>query len=286
MSTLHSWQGLGRAAREHSGVLRWLPAVPGVPLSPDEDGPPGRPWQVDDPPEDRELAADGIRLWLLPEAAVPAFAERLGGVGVLSAAERARMARLRTSGARRRYFGARLLSRFALSEAAPVPPADWSFTTGRYGRPEPVRPPGGLRFNLSHTRGMLACVVSRGRACGVDIERAAAPSETLQALQARFAPAERAALAALRPGPRATQVMAYWVLKEAYLKALGTGLLRAPDSFVLSAPHEPPVRVYDPPGTLRPQWHLSLLHPGPEHVLAVATDGAAPGPLRLTRISG
>ncbi|WP_333767291.1 4'-phosphopantetheinyl transferase family protein [Streptomyces sp. IBSBF 2435] len=249
---------------------------------------------------------DPTRLWLLPEHAVARFAVEVGGLRLLTAEERARHARLPTAGARRRYLGARLLSRHALSADTGLPPGDWRFRRGVDGRPEPEPAAGGLRFNLSHTAGLIACVVTRNRACGVDVERTPAAPEAVGALGRRLAAAERAELAALGPAERRGRLSELWVLKEAYLKALGTGLTRDLAGFSFapsgaagctSSDHGPGDRttirpagritVDDPeqaPGECD-RWCFDLLHPGPDHVLAVAAVDGRPGALHCTDLS-
>jgi 4'-phosphopantetheinyl transferase len=84
------------------------------------------------------------------------------------------------------------------------------------------------------------------------------------------------------------------VLKEAYLKALGTGMHRGLDgfSFAPSAPYGADgarrITVHDPdqPGPAGDGWWFDVLHPGPEHVLALAVEGANPGVLSRTDLSG
>ena len=99
-------------------------------------------------------------VWLLPEADVDDWGRR--GEAMLSADERARCSRLLTASARRRCVGARLLSRSVLAERAGTDPARLSFTVGAFGRPE-LRPnPWRLRFNLTHSEGLIACAVTAG----------------------------------------------------------------------------------------------------------------------------
>lgn len=232
------------------------------------------------------MDADPTHLWLLPEHAVKRFAARLNGLRLLTAEERGRLDRLPTVGARRRYLGARLLCRYALSARTGRPLDGWRFRRGGYGRPEPEPAYDGVRFNLSHTDGLIACVVTQGRACGVDVERT--PASAAGRLTRHFAAAEQAELAALAPGGRAARVSELWVLKEAYLKALGTGLHRSLAGF--SFPPRTPqgrIRVDDPerPPQASARWWFDLLHPGPGHILAVAAEDGHPGALRRIDLS-
>jgi 4'-phosphopantetheinyl transferase len=152
-----------------------------------------------------------------PEAIARDFA-------VLEPGERERAGRFRFDSDRRAYVAAHALLRRALSHHAPVEPADWRFSADPGERPEilaPARAPR-LRFSLSHTRSVVACAIVPELDVGFDVEDLAreAPLEVAE----RFAPFERAALAALGPGPREDRFFAYWTLKEAYMKARGLGL--------------------------------------------------------------
>jgi 4'-phosphopantetheinyl transferase len=74
---------------------------------------------------------------------------------------------------RRRFLLTRALVRTMLSRYAAVAPAEWAFITNVHGRPEILDRPRGvpdLRFNLSHTDGLIACAVTIGREVGIDVE--------------------------------------------------------------------------------------------------------------------
>ncbi|WP_405012847.1 4'-phosphopantetheinyl transferase family protein [Kitasatospora sp. NBC_01539] len=231
-------------------------------------------------------ARDG-HLWLLPEPAVEAFAARHGGAALLGPDERAHLARLRREASRRRFLGGRVLARYALSARSGRPLDGWRVRAGDDGRPEPEPAGDGLRFNLSHTDGMVACLVTAGGTCGVDVEPAVAGPDAVRHLPRHFAPAERAALAVLPEGERPAGIAAYWVLKEAYLKAVGTGLRRELSGFSFSPPAVTPIRLTDP---LRPvaenaAWHFELLSPAPGFVLAAAVQGGRGGRIHRTLIA-
>ncbi|KMS68703.1 hypothetical protein ACM01_37950 [Streptomyces viridochromogenes] len=187
-----------------------------------------------------------------------------------------------------RRVAARLLARHALSDRSGLPVGSWRFRTTEGGRPEPDSPAGcGLRFNLSHTDGLIACVVTDGgRACGVDTEGSPAGPDALAHLPRHFALPERAALRAMEDdAARAARVAAYWVLKEAYLKALGTGLRRELSSIAFTGLTGPRIHLDD---VQRPSahWHFDLVHPTPHHVVAVATEHTEGSGLLTTTLTG
>lgn len=225
-------------------------------------------------------------LWLLPEGAVDGFAAALGGTRLLTPAERDALDRRLTRGARRRYLGARLLCRYALSAGTGRPVDRWRFTRGVHGRPEPEPADQGVRFNLSHDDGLIACVVTQGGGCGVDVAPTTASGELLAHLGRCLGPDERAQLVGAAPGARAALASELWVLKEAYLKALGTGLIRGMGSFTVVRGAGSRVAVRDPqqPGA-DARWWFDLIRPGPRHVLAVATEHGRPGALRRIDLS-
>lgn len=227
-------------------------------------------------------------LWLLPEAATGAFVARMGGTALLTDDERARCERPLAPGSRLRRAAALLLARHALGAVSGLPAAAWRFRPTPDGRPEPCAPAGtGLRFNLSHTDGLIACVVTdAGRACGVDAERSPAGPDAVAHLPRHFAAPERADLAALTDErARAARVAAYWVLKEAYLKALGTGLRRTLSGFAFTGLPGPRIEVHDS-GRPLAGWQFDLIRPTPQHVVAVATERSRPGGLRTVTNSG
>ncbi|KQV19134.1 MULTISPECIES: 4'-phosphopantetheinyl transferase superfamily protein [unclassified Kitasatospora] len=231
------------------------------------------------------VGIDG-HLYLLAEASVDRFAERYGGDALLTREERLRMARQRTEAARRRFLGARLLSRHALSDRDGRPVGEWRFRTSPAGRPEPEPDGHALRFNLSHTDGLVACLVTEGGSCGVDVERTPARPDAVTHLPRWFAPAERGELSHLTAG-LATGVAAYWVLKEAYLKAIGTGLRRELDGFAFSAPWRAPIRLTDPtlPAGEASRWRFELVNPAPGFVLAAVVENGVAGRLHRTWVS-
>src|SRR4051794_4279939 len=85
-------------------------------------------------------------------------------LGRLSEAERARHARFRFDDDRHTYLVAHALVRSALAQLAGVEVGALGFVSGEHGRPEISAPAAALafRFNLSHTRGLVACAFSRG----------------------------------------------------------------------------------------------------------------------------
>jgi 4'-phosphopantetheinyl transferase len=180
---------------------------------------------------------------------------------------------------RRECLATRLLVRSVLSRYVDVSPSDWRFGINAHGRPEIDQPAHArfLRFNLSHSDGVVACVVSSHHEIGVDLERIGR-RVPLEVAESHFAASE---LDDLRTVPRDEQprrFLEYWTLKEAYMKARGAGLslpLRQ-CAFDLSRPARPIVRFSPGLDDDAAAWQFERVLIG-EHLAAVAARrGATP----------
>lgn len=145
---------------------------------------------------------------------------------LLNAAERERCARYAFMRNRIESTAARALARSALSRYAPIAPRDWTFGSGEHGKPEIVGPAGAppLHFNVSHTEGLVACLVARGRAVGVDVEFLGRRSDIALLARRCLSAAEQRSLWALPQTAQPQRFLVHWTLKEAYLKARGIGI--------------------------------------------------------------
>lgn len=92
------------------------------------------------------------------------------------------------------------------------------------------------------SRGTLSAVALGATRIGIDVERvgraADIPAHVLH-------PVEIAWLASLAPEDRARGFARLWTLKEAYLKALGTGLARDTRTFAVALADPAPVTIQD-----------------------------------------
>ncbi len=208
---------------------------------------------------------------------------------LLSPDEHERMARLVFERDRRSFLITRALVRTMLSRYAPVRPAAWAFIENVHGRPEILDRPRGvpdLRFNLSHTDGLIACAVTIGREVGVDVEHTRRRL-THDVAGRFFAPREVTDLKALPADQQDTVFFDYWTLKEAYIKARGFGLALplADFAFTLAPPSAPRITfepsLEDDPAT----WQFVQDWPTPVHRLALAVRRDGPDlPIRIRRI--
>ncbi len=217
--------------------------------------------------------ADQARVWIVLTDET-ALAERLESFcGVLSADERSDVQRFIQPGDRVRFVLGRALARVMLSQFASVHPRAWRFRVTSHGRPELDM--GGdlarIRFNVSHTRGLVACAVAPDRDVGVDVEYVDRHL-THDVAGRYFSPLELADLEALPAAEQARAFFDYWTLKEAYIKARGLGLAIPLHhfSFVLR-PGTPPIIRFAPElADDAASWQFVQSSPTPAHRLAVA----------------
>lgn len=218
------------------------------------------------------------------------WAEAPRSLALLDDEERARHERYMFEHSKREFRAAHALVRTVLSEHHPeVAPTAWRFVKNEYGRPsiDPAVLRTELRFNLSHTDGMLCLLVAHGRDVGVDVEDALRDRRTVEVADRFFAESEVRALRALPEAQQNQRFFAYWTLKESYIKARGMGLAIPLDGFAFSIEDEEQPRETDVPRVLRDRvslrceqvvhddgarWAFTRARLSERHVAAVAIE--------------
>lgn len=118
----------------------------------------------------------------------------------------------------------RAFVRDLLAYYADVGPSDWRFDKGEKDKPEIVNPPLPLRFNLSHTKGLIICAVTLEDDIGCDVENTTRNNDVLSIANRFFSPSETKELFSLPEEYQRDRFFDYWTLKESYIKAWGLGL--------------------------------------------------------------
>lgn len=221
------------------------------------------------------VAEDEVRVHLVDVAPGAAAVARLGAW--LSEDEQARARRFHFRADADRFVVSRAALRAILAAELGIAPGEVAFAYGAHGKPE-LAPPldaSGLRFSASHSGRFALHAVARGRPVGVDIERLR-PVADLEAIAARtFSPRERAALGGLSGEAWQRGFFAAWTRKEAYVKALGTGLSHPLERFTVSLVPGLPARlehVEDDPGGPE-RFALEAIDPDPAYAAALAVAG-------------
>ena len=235
------------------------------------------------------LPFNAVHVDLVDAGDPEAWAQHEAYLALMSPDEHERMARFIFDRDRRQFLLTRALVRTMLSRYAAVPPAAWTFIANVHGRPEILDRPRGvpdLRFNLSHTDGLIACAVPIGREIGVDVEHI--QRRLTHDIAGRFfAPREVSDLKALPESEQPRAFFDYWTLKEAYIKARGFGLALPLADFAFTlAPPAPPRIAFEPSLDDDPEtWQFAQDWPTPHHRLglAVRREGADL-PVRIRKV--
>ena len=183
---------------------------------------------------------------------------------LLSGSEMARLERFHFDVHKKLFLVSHALVRTALSRYADIQPEAWEFSEGEFGRPEISTdckaPP--LRFNLSHTEGLAALVVSMDRDCGVDVERLHRVKDLAGVAERVFTQRECDDVLPREGDDLQGRFTDYWTLKEAYMKARGKGFQLPPHTFgvMRDSANESVATLDIPPGfdDDATAWHLSL----------------------------
>ena len=229
------------------------------------------------PPPERLMAShDEIQVWRMNLDRPASEVQELRGV--LSEDETARAARFVFDRHRARFIVGRASLRRILARYLGQAPERLNFGYGHRGKPFLKTGSDGnrLRFNLSHSGELALLAVIRARRIGVDVERIREVREHLRLAGRYFAPGEVAAIRALPPEVQYQAFFNCWTRKEAYIKALGTGLACPLDGFEVSLTPGTPaalLRVNDDPNASS-EWFMKALDPGPGYVGALALKGA------------
>lgn len=167
----------------------------------------------------------------------PHRAREEAALGWLDGEERSRRNRIRHDGRRRQYTLCRAALRAVLYRRLGCGNDVLSFGESERGKPHALLrgAPAPVSFSVSHSgvHGLIA--VARAGRIGVDVEERS-PRRDFDALMAAvLTPDERAEIEAASADQRHGRFYALWTIKEALVKALGTGL-----AFDLAAFEVPP----------------------------------------------
>ncbi|MDP2646773.1 MAG: 4'-phosphopantetheinyl transferase superfamily protein [Desulfobacterales bacterium] len=180
---------------------------------------------------------------------------------------------------RHQYLVARAVVRATLSRYADVAPRCWRFSRNDHGKPEILSPEifSQLRFNLSHTRGLIVCAIALNQDIGVDVEDTERRGKPMEIADRFFSPEEVSDLRHLSEERKLDRFFDYWTLKESYIKARGMGLSVPLDQFSFHFSANKTLRIsFDPrlPGNPH-HWQFWLLKPTRHHkaALSVCHDG-------------
>jgi len=190
--------------------------------------------------------------------------------------ERVREERFIAPGARREFLVGRSIVRQTLSRLETVAPEDWRFCENEHGRPSILQPELDVdwRFNLSHTRGLVAVGTVDGLEIGLDVEAIDRSFDFLPIARRKFSLVEADRVVAAGAVERRELFFRYWTLKEAFIKAKGIGLSLPLDKFSFDFLDDRELEAeFRAPLIEHPSsWRFAIFSVGTRHRLALAIE--------------
>jgi len=236
-------------------------------------GTPTSEWLI--PPEALALRHDEVHVWRVMPSLSSAHLEELQKS--LSPDEQERARRFHSKKGHDEFVLARVSLRDILCRYLGKGRDDLRFCTGRHGKPALALDPGepALRFNLSHSNGLVLHAVACGREVGIDVERVDTGLVVEPLARRFFSSRENAMLHALPADRQREAFFACWTRKEAFIKAIGEGISHPLDQFDVSvSPYEPAVLIETRPDPQEAEcWLLKELIAGLGYMAAVAVQG-------------
>lgn len=185
----------------------------------------------------------------------------------LSRSELARAERFHSNLHCARYIVGRASLRYLLADRLGCSPGAIRFSYGTNGKPMLEGGQGHVEFSLAHSGGDAVIALADGVAIGVDIEPLRPIAEVESLARLVFSDAERRELE-LAVDPAAAFLNG-WTRKEAYLKALGLGLIAPLTEITVSLSSAPALLSTGFPDQSVFNWRL-LNVPHPRAVVALA----------------
>jgi 4'-phosphopantetheinyl transferase len=226
------------------------------------------------------LYPDQVHVWRAVPALTPTQYQEHWQV--LAPDERERAQRFCFAHDREAFVMARGVLRILLGRYLAVAPQELAFCYGPQGKPAlmPSTHSLDLRFNISHTQGLILYAVAIARDVGIDIERVRSQLKVEALARRCFSPAENRWLQTLAGEERLQAFFQGWACKEALIKARGGSIFQD---------QEPPQPAEQGLGaSLLPQsycqcsrefkgvsggWFCYSLAPGPGYAAALAVAG-------------
>jgi 4'-phosphopantetheinyl transferase len=192
-------------------------------------------------PQALSLTSGEVHLWRARLEQPPELETTLqeNFLRALDQAERERASRFHFEKHRRRFILGRGFLRTLLARYLQTRPEDVSFSYGPYGKPALSAEHHSLRFNASHSHELAVYAFAQGHEVGVDLEYIKKDLATEDIARHFFSAYEVETLSTLPEAERSAAFFRCWTRKEAYIKAIGTGLSHPLDEFdVTLAPGE------------------------------------------------
>ncbi|QRX82721.1 4'-phosphopantetheinyl transferase superfamily protein [Glaciimonas sp. PAMC28666] len=197
-------------------------------------------------------------------------------LALLSPAEKARRLRFRHAADQQRFMVGRALTRLAIASQLSCAAQEISIVITTSGKPKLDPNPASLAFSIAHSGDLVVLALVAEGTVGVDVEQVTsevAPDLMMPMVCSRLESDGVKSLPSHRQ--QVKRLLSLWTLKEAYLKATGTGLATDPREVVFGFDAQGQPALLGPPrGELCCQftdrWGFIVMPDYGEYVLALA----------------
>jgi 4'-phosphopantetheinyl transferase len=223
------------------------------------------------------LSSGEVHVWLIRSGGTSSSPAWDGLCDVLSEAEREQLERRLRASDRELYLAAHGLLRVVLGHYLGLAPAAVLLGAGEHGKPYLESGPA-LELSLTHSAGVAAVALSALGPVGVDVESPARRCQPGEIAERYFTARETAAILAVPEARRGRRFFLYWTVKEAVLKAAGTGLTAPLHSVECALAGRTRWSVTTGPqlGPRGAGWRVAALALGGRHLVAVTVASARP----------
>lgn len=220
------------------------------------------------------LKDNQVHLWCANLALSASKIEQL--TSLLSPDELARANKFRFPRHRKRFIAARGVLRRLLGSYISKNPQSLKFTYRDRGKPQ-LKEDLSLQFNLSHSQEYALFGFTLERLIGVDLEYQREMPDALKIAQRFFSPREYQLLEQVPKEQQPQLFFQLWTAKEAYLKAIGTGLSGSLAAVEIAFDQSQSPYLAVPPGEEQtPPWSLHSCSPATNYLGAIAINGQIP----------
>ena len=207
---------------------------------------------------------DAVDLWRVP-------LDSTFDKSILSPDELQRAGRFKFPDLHNRYCAGRFALRVVLSRYLDIAPQSIEFEYNEHGKPKAR---GEIDFNLSHAGNQMILGVTRGRKIGVDIESRNRCTDSESIAKRFFSPIEVEQFLQFPIDERGAAFLRCWVRKEAYLKAIGTGIGGGLQNFAVSLEDCAVTQLLWSSDAA--DWTFYDVDVGPEYIASIATPSTRP----------
>jgi len=215
---------------------------------------------------------DSVHVWRVSLGQPPEKIQSL--LDLLTSDEKQRASSYFATEDTNRFIVARGTLRIILSRYLEINPDQLRFNYNQYGKPALIetRNASGLRFNVSHSKQISLCAITREREVGIDVELIREDVDFLYIASHFFSQDEVRALHALQRDLQKIAFFNCWTRKEAYIKARGEGLSHPLDRFTVSLMPGEPAGLLSSDNDM-PELSLRELSVAEDHAATLAAEG-------------